>query len=92
MPQESVICVLVLLVGTMPSLKRRQVPVGSEVCTLVRWPVGRLPSFHTMSSVISFICDRSWMTVAMPPFGSMTLDQSARVGLVTESVAMERGS
>jgi hypothetical protein len=28
----------------------------------------------------------------MLPLGSMTLDQSARVGLVTESVAMELGS
>jgi len=92
MPQESVIWTLVDLVGATPSLNRRQVPDGSVVRTLVRWPVGRLPSFHTMSSVISFICDSSSITCAVVPSGSMTLDQSARVGLVTASVAMVQGS
>ena len=79
MPQVSVTCASVVLLGSTPWLRRRQVGVGRLVRTESRWPVGRLPSIHSMSSRISLRWLSSSATSAIEPSGARFLAKSASV-------------
>ena len=56
MQQVSLTCLVLDLVGCTPLLMARRDGVGMEVRCVVWLPVGRLPCFHLMSSMMGLDC------------------------------------
>src|SRR3990172_1583821 len=88
MPVLSVACDVIALLGSTPPYSLRHVGAGKPTRMVLRWPVGRLPSWTVISSRISFVSLRISTMVAICPLGSVALAMSSRVGLRVESAAI----
>ena len=88
MEHVSSICPTVLFEACTPVFKSRYCTLGSPVRWVVRMPVGRFPSTHSMSVRTSFFWFKSSAMSGIEPSGSRRCAKSESVNTVPPTVAM----
>ena len=86
--QVSCTCIVVDLWRVTPRLMRRTEGFGIEVRIVVRLPVGRLPIFHAMSSMMGLELKSASMMKSTLPSGAKRFLRSESVSACVPSVAI----